>query len=83
MMFINDVSLGCLTCYINRNGTGTGGTADELEQKKCDFEHLVEAKLIFQHGETSKQIAIRVNPECQVTFYTYKIKLICHSAYMQ
>lgn len=51
--------------YNTMNGTGTGGTADELEQKKCDFEHAVEGMLIFQHGETSKQIIIRINPECQ------------------
>ena len=49
-----------------RNGTGSGGSADDLNEKKCDFEHAVDRKLIFQHGETSKQLIIRVNPDCQV-----------------
>ena len=49
-----------------RNGTGVGGTAYELDKKLCDFEHAVESKLFFQHGETSKQFVIRVNPNCQV-----------------
>lgn len=49
-----------------RNGTGSGGSADDLNDKKCDFEHAVEGKLVFQHGETSKELIIRVNPDCQV-----------------
>ncbi|XP_068693651.1 sodium/calcium exchanger 2-like isoform X2 [Montipora foliosa] len=51
--------------YNTMNGTGVGGTADELDKKLCDFEHAVESKLFFQHGETSKQFVIRVNPNCQ------------------
>ena len=51
---------------IFRNGTGTGGTQEDLEQKKCDYEQAVNEKLYFQHGETSKQLVIRVNPDCKV-----------------
>lgn len=51
---------------IFRNGTGTGGTQEELEQKKCDYEQAINEKLYFQHGETSKQLVIRVNPDCKV-----------------
>ena len=49
-----------------RNGTGTGGTQEDLEQKKCDYEQALNEKLYFQHGETSKQLVIRVNPDCKV-----------------
>ena len=49
-----------------RNGTGTGGNAEELGKKLCDFEHAVESKLFFQHGEASKQFVIRINPDCEV-----------------
>lgn len=51
--------------YNTMNGTGSGGSADDLNDKKCDFEHAVEGKLVFQHGETSKELIIRVNPDCQ------------------
>ncbi|KAJ7384559.1 hypothetical protein OS493_021190 [Desmophyllum pertusum] len=51
--------------YNTMNGTGIGGTEQELEQKKCDYEHAIGEKLFFQHGETSKQLMIRVNPDCQ------------------
>ena len=49
-----------------RNGTGTGGSHEELEQEKCDYEQATNEKLYFQHGETSKQLVIRVNPDCKV-----------------
>ena len=49
-----------------RNGTGCGGTEEELQQKKCDYEETVGGMLYFQHGETSKQLIIRVNPDCKV-----------------
>jgi len=51
---------------IFRNGTGTGGSHEELEQEKCDYEQATNEKLYFQHGETSKQLVIRVNPDCKV-----------------
>lgn len=51
--------------YNTMNGTGSGGTEQELEQKKCDYEQAVSGKLYFQHGETSKQLIIRVNPDCK------------------
>ena len=51
---------------IFRNGTGTGGTQEDLEQKTCHYEQAVNEKLYFQHGETSKQLVIRVNPDCKV-----------------
>ena len=51
---------------IFRNGTGTGGTQEDLEQKTCDYEQAVNEKLYFQHGETSKQLVVRVNPDCKV-----------------
>ncbi|KAL9986334.1 hypothetical protein ACROYT_G000471 [Oculina patagonica] len=51
--------------YNTMNGTGTGGTAEELDQKKCDYEQGIGEKLHFQHGETSKQLVIRVNPDCK------------------
>ena len=53
-------------CHHGRNGTGTGGNAEELGKKLCDFEHAVESKLFFQHGEASKQFVIRINPDCEV-----------------
>ena len=53
-------------CCLFRNGTGSGGTEQELEQKKCDYEQAIGRKLYFQHGETSKQLIIRVNPDCTV-----------------
>jgi uncharacterized protein YheU (UPF0270 family) len=49
-----------------RNGTATGGTEDQIEASQCDFEHVSDGNLVFQHGETSKQIVIRINPDCQV-----------------
>lgn len=52
--------------WLCRNGTGTGGNAEELGKKLCDFEHAVESKLFFQHGEASKQFVIRINPDCEV-----------------
>ena len=55
-----------MVCCLCRNGTGSGGTEQELEQKKCDYEQAVGGKLYFQHGETSKQLIIRVNPDCKV-----------------
>lgn len=51
--------------YNTMNGTGTGGNAEELGKKLCDFEHAVESKLFFQHGEASKQFVIRINPDCE------------------
>ncbi|RMX37255.1 hypothetical protein pdam_00011391, partial [Pocillopora damicornis] len=51
--------------YNTMNGTGSGGTEQELEQKRCDYEQAVGGKLYFQHGETSKQLIIRVNPDCK------------------
>lgn len=51
--------------YNTMNGTGCGGTEEELQQKKCDYEEAVGGKLYFQHGETSKQLIIRVNPDCK------------------
>ncbi|XP_020621334.1 sodium/calcium exchanger 2-like [Orbicella faveolata] len=51
--------------YNTMNGTGTGGTQEDLEQKKCDYEQATNEKLYFQHGETSKLLIIRVNPDCK------------------
>jgi len=61
--------------YISfRNGTAIGGSPDAEDNSPWDFEQIEDGSLTFQHGETSKMIVIRINPESQV-WVAYRLEL--------
>ncbi|KAK3733246.1 hypothetical protein QZH41_011090, partial [Actinostola sp. cb2023] len=47
--------------YRTLNGTAIGGLPDD--NNPWDFEQVNDANITFQHGETSKMLVIRINPE--------------------